>query len=155
VTPADRSAIWSKVELVALAARRLAGLLVALALVTGLPLAAARAGCVCAHGHQHGAAAVATPHTCTAACTAATCPMHRAGGSTAKADASRDGRTRDAMRCSCAGDAQALIGQASVAGVLPGLVSVVAPPMARVSLPSVAASPLSLAATPPAPPPRA
>ena len=138
-----------------LAARRLAGLVVAFALVTGLPLAAARAGCVCAHGHQHGAARTATPHTCTAACTAATCPMHRAGGSSAASDASRGARASDAIRCGCAGEALALIGQASVTGVLPGLVSVDAPPLARVSLPAVAESPRSLAATPPAPPPRA
>jgi hypothetical protein len=136
-------------------ARRLAGLVVAFALVTGLPLAAARAGCVCAHGHQHGAAKAATPHTCTTACTAATCPMHRAGGSSAGSDGSRSARAGDAMRCGCAGEALALIGQASVAGVLPSRVSVDAPPLARVSMPSIAESSLSLAATPPAPPPRA
>jgi hypothetical protein len=139
-----------------LAARRLAGLLVAVALLTGLPLAAARAACVCAHGHQHGAAAAAAaPHTCTAACTAATCPMHRTGRSSSGGGAARTASTPDAMRCGCAGEAQALIGQASVTGVLPGLVRVDAPPVARVSLPSVAESPLSLTASPPAPPPRA
>ncbi len=137
------------------AARRLAGLVVAFALVTGLPLAAARAACVCAHGHQHVNPEAAAPHVCTAACTAATCPLHRTGGAKTGADAPRSAGARDAMRCGCAGEAQALIGQASVAGVLPGPVSIEAPPLARVSLPSVAASPLSLAATPPAPPPRA
>ena len=155
MTPAEPAAIWSKVDVVLAFARRLAGLFVAVALVTGLPLAAARAGCVCAHGHQHGAATATTPHTCTAACTAATCPMHRTARSSAGADASRSALAVDAMRCGCAGEPQALIGQASVAGVLPGLVSVDAPPLARASLPSVAASALSLAATPPAPPPRA
>lgn len=139
-----------------LAARRLAGLVLALVLVTGLPLAAARASCVCAHGHQHGTAttAVAAEHICTSACTAATCPMHRHGGSSTRATAS-GAATHDAMRCGCAGEAQALIGQASVTGVLPALVSVDAPLLARASVSSVAASPLSLAATPPAPPPRA
>ena len=138
-------------------ARRLAGLLVAFALVTGLPLAAARAACVCAHGHQHGAtaapeASAAAHHVCTSACTAATCPMHRHGGARAKAET---GRTGDAMRCGCAGEAQALIGQASVAGVLPGEISVAAPALARASRPALAETPLSLAASPPAPPPRA
>jgi hypothetical protein len=143
------------VGIVLLLARRLAGLLIAFALVTGLPLAAARAGCVCAHGHQHGKAAAAAPHRCTAACTAETCPMHRNGGSSARTDAPRTTGASDAMRCGCAGEAQALIGQASIAGVLPAVVAVDAPPLARVTLPSMAASPLGLETTPPAPPPRA
>jgi hypothetical protein len=159
VTPAGPAGIWGKVDVVlGLAfARRLAGLLLVVALVAGLPLAAARASCVCAHGHQHGAAttAAAAAHTCTPACTAATCPMHRPAGSSHARDSSGATRAVDAMRCGCAGEAQALIGQASVAGVLPGLVTVEAPALARVSLPSVAESPLSLAPAPPAPPPRA
>jgi hypothetical protein len=138
-------------------ARRLTGLVLALVLVTGLPVAAVRAGCVCDHGHTHDRAAATAqkPHICTAACTAATCPMHRNGRSTAAHDPHPAGRTGDAMRCGCAGEAQALIGQASVTGVLPALVSVHAPMLGRASLPSVAEALLSLAATPPAPPPRA
>jgi hypothetical protein len=132
-------------------ARRLAGLLVAVALAAGLPLAAARAGCLCDHGHAHGAAA-AEPHTCTAACTAATCPMHRraaAGASHAGSAAAREG-----MRCSCSGDAQALIGQATVAGVLPALVTLDAPVFAPASRVILVETPLRLATSPPAPPPR-
>jgi hypothetical protein len=132
-------------------ARRLAGLLVAVALAAGLPLAAARAGCLCDHGHAHGAAA-AEPHTCTAACTAATCPMHRraaAGASHAGSAAAREG-----MRCSCSGDAQALIGQATVAGVLPALVTLDAPVFAPASRAILVETPLRLATSPPAPPPR-
>jgi hypothetical protein len=130
-----------------------------------LPLAAARAACVCDHGHQHGAAAgshgdadhhddAAAPHTCTAACTAATCPMHRkATASSAAAPAS----VPDAggMRCSCAGDSQTLLGQVSVAGVLPAAVSLDAPIFAAAPHPALAETPLRLAASPPAPPPRA
>ena len=133
-------------------ARRLAGLLVAVVLAAGLPLAAARAGCLCDHGHAHGAAA-AEPHTCTAACTAATCPMHRraaAGANHASSAAARDG-----IRCSCSGDAQALIGQASVAGVLPALVTLAAPSFAPASRSSLVETTLRLSASPPAPPPRA
>jgi hypothetical protein len=133
-----------------LAARRLAGFVVVLALVTGLPLAAARAGCVCDHGHQHGAVAAAE-HTCTAACTAATCPMHRG----ARASQPSHSQNRDVIRCSCSGEAQALIGQASVAGVLPAILPVGAPIFAAAPRPSLVETPLSLAASPPAPPPRA
>jgi hypothetical protein len=132
-------------------ARRLAGLLVAVALAAGLPLAAARAGCLCDHAHAHGAA---EPHTCTAACTAATCPMHRrtaaSTGNAAGAAAASGG-----VRCSCAGDAQALIGQATVASVLPALVALEAPVFAPASPSTVVETPLRLAASPPAPPPRA
>ena len=133
-------------------ARRLAGLLVALVLATGLPLAAARAGCLCDHGHAHGAAAAAR-HTCTAACTAATCPMHRRGAtSTSHAGSAA---TRDGVRCSCSGDAQALIGQATTIAVLPSLAMVAAPSSERpAALPAAAAAP-SLQPSPPAPPPRA
>ena len=79
--------------------------------------------------------------------------MHRraaAGASHSGSAASRDG-----IRCSCAGDAQALIGQASVAGVLPALVTLDAPVFAPASRSSLVETPLSLAASPPAPPPRA
>ena len=146
------------------AARRLAGLVIALLLVAGLPLAAARAACVCDHGHQDAHqhdAPDAAPHTCTAACTAATCPMHRkAAGAAAAANPASHAPAppvADAggMRCSCAGDSQALLGQASVAGVLPALVSLDAPLFARAPRPSLAETPLRLAASPPAPPPRA
>ncbi len=130
-------------------ARRLAGLLVVMALATGLPLAAARAGCLCDHAHSHGAAAAA--HHCTAACTAATCPTHRRA-----AGASHTGATaRDGMRCSCSGDAQALIGHATTIAILPSLALVTAPASARpVALPAATAAP-SLQPSPPAPPPRA
>ena len=95
-------------------ARRLAGLLVALALAAGLPLAAARAGCLCDHAHAHGAPPPRAT-TAPAACTAATCPMHRrAAGATHTGSAARDG-----MRCSCSGDAQALIGHATTIAILP------------------------------------
>ncbi len=133
-------------------ARRLAGLLVVVALVAGVPLAAARASCVCDHGHDHGRGA-AEPHICTAACTAATCPMHRVAAARTRANHA-PAASRDVMRCSCASEAQALIGQASVAAVLPTLVTVDAPPLARLSRPSVPEAPLSLAPPPPAPPPR-
>jgi hypothetical protein len=132
-------------------ARRLTGFILALTMMAGLPVAAARAGCVCDHHHDGGATA-ATPHECTAACTAATCPMHRASAAHDKTGAARGG---DAMRCGCAGQAQALIAQATVVGVLPASVTVDAPLFARPSRTSVAEAPLSLAASPPAPPPRA
>ena len=142
------------VDLVLARTRRLAGLLVAFALVTSLPLAAARAGCVCAHGHQHDATATAASHTCTAACTPTTCPMHR-GGKAAVQAAPDTRRTGDGMRCGCAGEAQTLIGQATIAGVLPAAVSLDAPTVTRASRATIVETPLSLAAAPPAPPPRA
>jgi hypothetical protein len=132
-------------------ARRVAGLIVAFALVTGLPLAAARAGCVCDHGHQHGAAA-AEPHTCTSACTAATCPMHRRASAGADAGRASGGET---LRCSCAGEARALIGHVTTVAVLPSLIVLATPPAPPVAaaLPPDAAP--SLQPSPPAPPPRA
>ncbi len=134
-------------------ARRLAGLLVALVLVAGLPLAAARASCVCDHGHQHGAtAAAAAPHDCTAACTAATCPMHRRASS---AHHGSQPATRDAMSCSCAGDAMALVGQASITAVLPAIAAVATPSADVPAAALPADAPPSLQPTPPAPPPRA
>ena len=133
-------------------ARRLAGLLVAVVLAAGLPLAAARAGCLCDHGHGHGAAA-AEPHTCTAACTAATCPMHRraaAGASHTSSAAARDG-----IRCSCSGDAQALIGHATTIAVLPPLAMFSAPAFERLAATIAHTAAPSLQSSPPAPPPRA
>jgi hypothetical protein len=133
-------------------ARRLAGLLVAVALAAGLPMAAARAGCLCDHGHAHGVTAD-QPHKCTAACTAATCPMHRR----AAAEASHAGSAAasDGIRCSCAGDAQSLIGQATTVAILPPLALLAAPssePLAYSPAPTAAPS---LQPSPPAPPPRA
>jgi hypothetical protein len=145
-------------------ARRLAGLVIAVLLVAGLPLAAARAACVCDHGHQDGhqhGAADAEPHVCTAACTAATCPMHRKAAAAAASHADHADHApapapdAGGMRCSCAGDSQALLGQASVAGVLPATVSLDAPLFARAPRPALTETPLRLAASPPAPPPRA
>lgn len=133
-------------------ARRLTGFILALTMISGLPIAAARAGCVCDH-HHDGTATAAQPHECTAACTAATCPMHR--GSAAAHDRTGTARGGDAMRCGCAGQAQALIAQATVVGVLPAALTFDAPVFARPSRTSVAEAPLSLAASPPAPPPRA
>lgn len=148
-------------------ARRVAGLVVAVALVAGLPLAAARASCVCDHGHQH-ETAPAAPHECTSACTPATCPTHRQAAADGHADhdahaavAPHDEHdrplraSREGVTCSCAGDAQALFGQATVAGVLPPVVCVDPPAVTGASVPSVAPSRLSLATAPPAPPPRA
>jgi hypothetical protein len=142
-------------------ARRLAGLVIALLLVAGLPLAAARAACVCDHahqdGHQHGAAE-ADAHVCTSACTAATCPMHRKAAAAAARHADRaPAPSPDAggMRCSCAGDSQALLGQATLAGLLPASISLDAPLFVRGPRPALAETPLRLAASPPAPPPRA
>jgi len=134
-------------------ARRLAGLLVVVALTAGLPMAAARAGCLCDHGHAHGSAAADQHHKCTAACTAATCPMHRRAA--AAAGHSGATSTRDGIRCSCAGDSQALIAQAAITGVLPGIVTFDAPVFAPAPRPSLVETPLRLAASPPAPPPRA
>jgi hypothetical protein len=152
---------------------RLASTVVALVLVTALPLAAVRAACVCDHGHGSAAAhgAPDTPHQCTPACTAATCPMHRGEKAAAPAPAAaghgehaghrdRTGPSdRDdsdgSVRCDCSGEASALIGQASVAGILPANTSLHAPLTARASLGALAEAPLRLAATPPAPPPRA
>ena len=134
-------------------ARRLAGLAVALVLVAGLPLAAARAACVCDHGHQHGAT-VEAAHVCTAACTAATCPMHRKAAKASHTDHASSAES-GGMRCTCAGDAQALLGQVSVAGPLPAIASLDAPLFARIARPSLAETPLRLSASPPAPPPRA
>lgn len=134
-------------------ARRLTGFILTLTMIVGLPIAAARAGCVCDHHHDGGATGVAQPHECTAACTAETCPMHRAGSPAAH---DTTGKARgDAMRCGCAGQAQALIAQATVVGVLPSSLTFDAPVFARPSRTSVAEAPLSLAASPPAPPPRA
>ena len=134
-------------------ARRLAGLLVAVLLAAGLPLAAARAGCLCDHGHAHGGTAAAEPHTCTAACTAATCPMHRrAATGTSHASSAA---TRDGIRCSCSGDAQALIGQATTIAILPPVALLAAPSSGPPAAgPAPAAAP-SLQPSPPAPPPRA
>ena len=145
------------------AARRIAGLVIALLLVAGLPLAAARAACVCDHGHQDGhqhGGAEAEPHTCTAACTAATCPMHRQAAAAAASHGDHEPAPAEApdaggMRCSCAGDSQALLGQATLAGVLPARVAFDAPLFARAPRPALAETPLRLAASPPAPPPRA
>lgn len=134
-------------------ARRLAGLLVALALAAGLPLAAARAGCLCDHGHAHEAVAAAEHHKCSAECTAATCPMHRRAA--AGASHSNAPSTRDGMRCTCAGDSQALMAQAAVAGVLPAIVTLDRPVFAPAPHASLDETPLRLAASPPAPPPRA
>jgi hypothetical protein len=134
-------------------ARRLAGLLIVLVIVVALPLAAVRAGCVCDHGHQHGAPDTdAEPHTCTAACTAATCPMHRQAAAGHAGHASPP--ASEAMRCSCAGEAQALLGQASVTGPIPAVASVDAPLFAWTPRPSLVETPLRLSASPPAPPPR-
>lgn len=134
-------------------ARRVAGLVVVLALVAGLPLAAARASCVCDHGHQHGApAAAAEPHECTAACTAETCPMHR------RASDTRHGNppaTHEGMSCRCAGDAMALVGQASITAVLPATTTTEVPLGAPAAATLQAEAPSSLQPTPPAPPPRA
>jgi hypothetical protein len=159
VTPAaKRRAFWGKVFPVVAFVRRLTGLVLTLALVAGLPVAAARASCVCDHGHGLAATGQATPgapHTCTGACTAETCPMHRHGGASA---GHRDGhadRLADGMRCGCAGEAQALLSQATPAGLLPARLTVHAPLAARVSTPSADEAPSSLAGTPPAPPPRA
>ena len=134
-------------------ARRLTGFILAFSMLVGLPIAAARAGCVCDH-HHDGTATAATPHECTAACTAETCPMHR-GGAPAAHDKTGPARGGDKMRCGCAGEAQALITQATVVGVLPATLTFDAPVFARPSRTSVAEAPLSLAASPPAPPPRA
>ncbi|MEO5818934.1 MAG: hypothetical protein ABIT71_00390 [Vicinamibacteraceae bacterium] len=135
-------------------ARRLAGLVVTVVMMAGLPLAAARAGCICDHGHQHGAApTAAAPHTCTAACTAATCPMHRKASSRHGSHAPSS--NRDGMRCSCAGDAQALIGQATPTAVLTALTTVAPPPLVRVLVVLPPDAPTSLQPSPPAPPPRA
>ena len=142
--------------------RRLAGLLVVVALVAGVPLAAARASCVCDHGHDHaGGASAAKPHTCTAACTPATCPMHRRASAGADRRPDDPGAhraatpSRDGISCSCAGEAQALIGQATTAALLPPAATLAEPPSNRLvaGIPSAAAS--SLVSTPPAPPPRA
>jgi hypothetical protein len=150
-------------------ARRLAGLIVALVLAASLPLAAARAACVCDHGHGGVAAPEPQkphePHQCTSACTAATCPMHRAAQAAAPAgkhsaharhDAPSDAsRGRDAVSCNCAGEARALIAQVTPAAVLPATVTLGAPIFAAPSRTSVAEATLRLSATPPAPPPRA
>ena len=131
-------------------ARRLAGLLVAVVLAAGLPLAAARAGCLCDHGHAHGAAAT-EPHKCTAACTAATCPMHRrAAAGHASSAAARDG-----IRCSCSGDAQALIGHATTIAILPPFAMFSAPAFERLAATTAPTAAPSLQSSPPAPPPRA
>ncbi len=132
-------------------ARRLAGLLVVVALTAGLPMAAARAGCLCDHGHAHGT--VAAAHTCTAACTAATCPMHRRAAAGARHTGSA--ATRDGIRCSCSGDAQALIGQATTIAILPSLALFAAPSSGRPAALPVADAAPSLQPSPPAPPPRA
>jgi hypothetical protein len=132
--------------------RRLTGLLLGLVLAASLPLAAARAACVCDHGHE-APSSTAEPHACTTACTAATCPMHRAHAAAAQAPAS--GEDADGvLRCDCAGQALALIGQASVPGILPAATSFAAPLFTRQSRTSIAEALLGLAATPPAPPPR-
>jgi hypothetical protein len=136
-------------------ARRLAGLLVAGALAVGLPMAAVRAGCLCDHGHAHGGASAlaAEPHTCTAACTAATCPMHRRGA----VHASHAGSTapRAGIRCSCSGDAQALIGHATTVAILPPVALLAVPSSAPLAGAAAPAPAPSLQPSPPAPPPRA
>jgi hypothetical protein len=133
--------------------RRLTGLLLGLVLAASLPLAAARAACVCDHGHE--APSSAQPHRCTTACTAATCPMHRPHTASAHATApATGGDGGGVLRCDCAGQALALLGQASVPGILPGAASLDAPLFAGPPRAAVAEAPLALAAPPPAPPPR-
>jgi hypothetical protein len=133
-------------------ARRLAGLIVALVLAASLPLAAARAACACDHGHD--GAAAETPHTCTSACTEFTCPMHARAAAGAKA-ARHDAPARDGISCNCAGEARALIAQVTPAAVLPPAIGLAAPDFVALPRPSLDETPLSLAASPPAPPPRA
>ena len=134
-------------------ARRLTGLVVAFGLVVGLPLAAARASCVCDHGHGH--AASASTAAADQMAMAEECPMHRHDGPSAHGTQPGPTRTSDSMRCACAGQAQALFGRAIVTGVVPAVIHVDAPVYARAARTSAAEALLSLAATPPAPPPRA
>ena len=139
-------------------ARRLTGLVVAFGLVVGLPVAAARASCVCDHGHGHAHGASAPTAQSAAAnqtAMAEECPMHRHDGPSAHATRSDAARSSDSMRCACAGQAQALFGRAIVTGVVPAVIHVDAPAFARPARISAAEALLSLAATPPAPPPRA
>jgi hypothetical protein len=131
-------------------ARRLAGLIVALVLAASLPLAAARAACACDHAHG---AVTAEPHECTAACTAATCPMHRnATGAHAER---RDAPARDGFTCNCAGEARALLAQVTPAAVLPPAIGLAAPTSTRLLRVPTSADAPSTDPTPPAPPPRA
>lgn len=133
-------------------ARRLAGVLLSLLLLASLPVAAARAGCVCDHAHGTGAA---EPHTCSTACTAATCPMHRRGDQAAAGGGSHAGDLEgDRVGCSCAREALLLIGHAAPPAIVPEHVTVPAPAVAPLQARRLAESPLGLAPTPPAPPPR-
>jgi hypothetical protein len=131
--------------------RRLAGLIVALVLAASLPLAAARAGCACDHAHD--GVAAAEPHTCTSACTAATCPMH-ARAASAKA-ARHDAPAREGFTCNCAGEARALIAQVTPAAVLPPAIGFTAPTTVRLPRVPTSTDAPSTDPTPPAPPPRA
>ena len=136
-------------------ARRLTGLVVAFGLVVGLPVAAARASCVCDHGHGHAHGATAPTAPSNQIAMAEECPMHRHDGPSAHATRPDAARSSDSMRCACAGQAQALFGRAIVSGVVPAVIQVDAPVFARPARTPVAEALLSLAATPPAPPPRA
>jgi hypothetical protein len=101
--------------------------------------------------HRHaGGAALTAP----AAPAVEECPMHHHGGATAHARPNT-AHTTDTMRCACAGQVQALIANAVVAGVLPAVADLEAPRLARAPRTSIAEAPLGLADSPPAPPPRA
>jgi hypothetical protein len=133
-------------------ARRLTGLVLSLLLLSSLPVAAARAGCVC--DHAHGTAA-AEPHTCSAACTEATCPMHRGDDPAATGGGSHDGGLQgDRLGCSCAREALLLIGHIAPPAIVPERATVPRPLLARLEPTGLAVSPLGLAPAPPAPPPR-
>jgi hypothetical protein len=129
--------------------RRLTGLVLTLVLMASLPIAAVRAACACDHGHG-GAAAEA--HTCTEACTAETCPMHRGGAHAASAQAPLAG---EGVGCSCARDALQLIGHAAPAAIVPEPITAPQPAEGLAAPASLTVSPLGLAPSPPAPPPRA
>jgi hypothetical protein len=61
----------------------------------------------------------------------------------------------DGFRCSCAGQAQALIGQVTPAAELPPAIRIAAPPVRDLAYVVAPASITTTGTTPPAPPPRA
>jgi hypothetical protein len=79
--------------------------------------------------------------------------MHRRAA--AGANHGSSAAARDGIRCSCSGDAQALIGHATTIAILPPLALFAAPSFDRLAASAAPTAAPSLQPSPPAPPPRA
>jgi hypothetical protein len=79
--------------------------------------------------------------------------MHRRAAAGAKHASSA--AARDGIRCSCSGDAQALIGHATTIAILPPPALFAAPSFGHPAAATAPTAAPSLQPSPPAPPPRA